>query len=527
MNEQTESPMKEESTSVLVVGGSLVGLSTALFLAWQGVPTILVERHAGSSPHPRAIGYTPRTMELLRAVGLAGQVPEVPHNFRLRRVRVESLAGAWHTESAWTPEAANTPEMERSPCSGAAIAQDRLEPILRARAAELGADLRLATELVRFTQDAEGVTACLKTREGVEYAVRAAYMIAADGGKSGVRDALGIRRSGRGHMRTVRSVLFRAPLEEYLAKGYSQFSIDQPGFQAFLTTYNDGRWVLMFTDDLERSETELREAIFKAIGRTDLAIEIITTGRWELGALVADRFSSGRVFLAGDAAHCLPPTRGGYGANTGIHDAHNLAWKLAAVLAGSAEPALLDTYDAERRPVAWLRHQQTFARPDYRAESNGIANDEPILDDAAIELGQLYRSSAVLGAGNDLPIAAKPEEWLGQPGTRAPHIWIERAGERKTTLDLFDRRWVLLAADARWTDAAATVGAALKLDIECVVAGADIRPAGALTSAFGIGESGAALVRPDGYVAWRATSLPADPVKAVTDALAAILSNRS
>src|SRR5690348_14213451 len=101
MNEQTENSMTRDSTSVLVVGGSLVGLSTALFLAWQGVPTVLVERHAGSSPHPRAIGYTPRTMELLRAVGLAERIPEVPHDFRLRRVRVESLAGAWHTESAW------------------------------------------------------------------------------------------------------------------------------------------------------------------------------------------------------------------------------------------------------------------------------------------------------------------------------------------------------------------------------------------------------------------------------------------
>ncbi len=121
--------MDGDSTSVLVVGGSLVGLSSALFLAWQGVPTILVERHSGSSPHPRAIGYTPRTMELLRAVGLGGRVPEVPAGFRLARARIENLAGRWFEQSSWTPEERQEPRIEYSPCTGAAIAQDRLEPI--------------------------------------------------------------------------------------------------------------------------------------------------------------------------------------------------------------------------------------------------------------------------------------------------------------------------------------------------------------------------------------------------------------
>src|SRR5262245_13551863 len=152
----------QDTTSVLVVGGSLVGLSTALFLAWQGVPTTLVERHAGSSPHPRAIGYTTRTLELLRAVGLGARIPEVPTSFRLRRARVESLAGRWLEESAWTPETHRGLTAEHSPCSGAAIAQDVIEPILRQRAVELGADVRLGVELVRFAQDAGGVTAWLR-----------------------------------------------------------------------------------------------------------------------------------------------------------------------------------------------------------------------------------------------------------------------------------------------------------------------------------------------------------------------------
>ena len=201
----------------------------------------------------------------------------------------------------------------------------------------------------------------------------------------------------------------------------------------------------MFMDDVERDEEALRAAIQKAIGRTDLPIEIITTGRWDLSALITDRFASGRVFIAGDAAHTLPPTRGGFGANTGIHDVHNLAWKLSAVLSGVSTPELLETYDAERRPVAWGRLEQTFVRPDYAKHAGGVADGVAILDEAAMEFGQLYRSTAVIGAGAELPPAARPDEWAGQPGTRAPHLWVEKGGARVSTLDLFERGWVLLA----------------------------------------------------------------------------------
>ena len=282
----------------------------------------------------------------------------------------------------------------------------------------------------------------------------------------------------------------------------------------------------MFKDDVERDEPALQAAIRAAIGRDDLPIEIITTGRWELGALVADEFARGRVFLVGDAAHALPPTRGGYGANTGIQDAHNLAWKLAAVLRGDSSPALLETYDAERRPVAWRRHQQIFARPDYKAEGYGIADDEPVLDDDAMEFGQLYRSTAVIGAGEGLPPARRPDEWAGQPGTRAPHAWIERDGRRESTLALFQRRWVLLADDHAWTDAAAGVAERFGVELACVRIGTDITSAdpAALRRAFGLETGGASLVRPDGVVAWRALTLPARPREALVEALARVSS---
>jgi putative polyketide hydroxylase len=522
--------METNSTSVLVVGGSLVGLSAAVFLGWRGVPTVVVETHTGSHPHPRAIGYTPRTMELFRTVGLGALIPQAPRGFRLRRCKVESLAGRWFEESDWTPpkpgepQKQTAPAVEDSPCTGAAIAQDRLEPLLRDRARALGADLRLGTELVRFEQDAGGVTGWLRDKDGRESTLRAAYLIAADGSRSPIREALGIGRRGPGPLQTIRSVLFRAPLQEYLEKGISQFEIAQPDLKAFLTTYGDGRWVLMFTDDLERDDEGLRAAILRAIGRTDLPIEIITTGRWELSALITDRFASGRVFIAGDAAHTLPPTRGGFGANTGIHDVHNLAWKLSAVLSGASRPELLETYDAERRPVAWGRLEQTFVRPDYAKHARGVADGVPILDEAAMELGQLYRSAAVIGAGAELPPAANPEVWAGQPGTRAPHLWVEKGGQRLSTLDLFERGWVLLATDDRWSAAAAIAVEKLGLDLTVLRLGTDLQSSDleSFRQAFGLSSAGASLIRPDGHIGWRSVALADDPARALTEALAQI-----
>jgi 2-polyprenyl-6-methoxyphenol hydroxylase-like FAD-dependent oxidoreductase len=457
---------------------------------------------------------------------MASLIPEAPPGFRLRRCKVESLAGRWFDESDWTPEKPGAPKREvaateYSPCTGAAIAQDRLEPILRDKARALGADLRLGTELVRFEQDAGGVTAWLRERGGREYTLRAAHMIAADGSRSPVREALGIGRTGPGHIQTLRSVLFRAPLEAYLEKGISQFEIDQPGLKAFLTTYADGRWVLMFHDDVERDEKALLASVQKAIGRSDVPIEIVTTGRWELSALIADRFASGRVFLAGDAAHTLPPTRGGYGANTGIHDAHNLAWKLSVVLSGISTPKLLETYDAERRPIAWTRLEQTFVRPDYAKYAPDVAAGAAILDEAAVEFGQLHRSAAVIDAGGELPLAARPDEWRGQPGTRAPHLWIEKAGERISTLDLLGRSWVLLADDASWTTACTKASETLGVPVTSVRMGADMRPADAeaIGKALGIQRGGASLIRPDGIIAWRSIDFADDPALALIDAL--------
>lgn len=507
-----------ERTAVLVVGGSLVGLSAAVFLASQGVSTVLVERHSGSAVHPRAIGYTTRTMELFRSVGI--ELPPSTQGGPPRRARVESLAGSWFEEYPWSPtEFSASTVSDHSPAHASAIAQDALEPILRHRALELGANLRLGTELVSFQDDEDGVSVTLRRRDdGSEYHIRADYLIAADGANSSIRNTLGVGRTGRGLLSVRRSILFRAPeLEQHLRHGIVQFEIEQNGFDAFLTTYSDGRWVLMLNDDRDRSDEEQRDAIRRATGIDDLSVDLITTGRWELSALIADHFSCGRVFLVGDAAHQLPPNRGGYGANTGIGDAHNLAWKLAAVLAGRSETRLLDTYDAERRPVAWLRHDQIFAHDDYKAFGNASAPAEEIIADVAMELGQLYRSAALPHVGPELPAARTPDEWTGQPGTRAPHVWLD--GHR-STLDAFGHRWTLVTGSETWRSATDDVSRNLGIRVDILCAAAESEVARNVVAAYGLGAGGAALVRPDGYIAWRAVTAPTSRTAALTAALA-------
>jgi putative polyketide hydroxylase len=354
-------------------------------------------------------------------------------------------------------------------------------------------------------------------------------VIAADGHASGIRQALGIERSGRGQLQTMRSILFRAPIPDDLAakvaanreRGIVQYSIEQPAFTGFLARgLGDDSWLLMFPDDRDRDEDALQDAARTAIGIGALDATIIATGRWDASALIADRFAQGRVFLAGDAAHTLPPSRGGYGANTGIEDVHNLAWKLAAVLSGASRPALLDTYDAERRPVAWLRHDQIFARPDYAAFAD-TTTDTPILDDVAIELGQLYRSAALCDNGAVLPAALRPDQWAGQPGTRAPHMWLTRRGHHLSTLDLFGHGWALLTDDENWREASELAAKTTGISLEYLPIGTDLLTTETqqFRTAFGLAELGASLIRPDGYIAWRSVDLPADPAAALTSAL--------
>ncbi|MXQ67555.1 2,4-dichlorophenol 6-monooxygenase [Actinomadura rayongensis] len=520
--------MAQEQVPVLVVGGAVVGLSAGMFLADRGVRVVVVEAAPGSSPHPRATGFTPRTLELFRTVGLELADVRTASGPGPRKVRVESLGGAWHEEQSWTPPReglAPSNPADHSFFSMVGIAQDRLEPLQERRARELGADIRRNTRMVDFVQDADAVTVTVRREDGSQYAIRADYLIAADGSNSTVRQKLQIDRTGLGHVRTIRSVIFRAPLEEYLESGYTQFTIDQPGFSAFLSTYHDGRWILMFSDDVERTEQEQLEQVHRALGRKDLPVELIATGRWRMGGHVATRFSDGRVFLAGDAAHTLPPNRGGYGANTGIEDAHNLAWKLEAVLSGASSPRLLTSYDAERRPIALTRHDQIFLRDDSFVRSD-FHSDAELLDDAGMELGQLYRSAAVIGAGPELPPARRPDLWRGQPGTRAQHRWVRLDGRRLSTIDVLTRGWTLLTDGPEWATAAESTTKSTGIPITVHIIGRALvaEDDEDLLEVLGLHSGGASLIRPDGYIAWRSPSEPDDPARALEEALRTVAS---
>jgi hypothetical protein len=272
----------------------------------------------------------------------------------------------------------------------------------------------------------------------------------------------------------------------------------------------------------ERALELLRAAI--GVPGMPLVIEDIAT--WQAVADVADRYCDGRIFLAGDAAHVVPPN-GGFGGNTGVHDAHNLAWKLAHVVHGTAGPGLLATYDAERRPVGAFTVEQSYARYVTRvAPYLGTADAQPVVDDLYLELGYRYASSAIIAEpGDDRPPQQHPRECQGEPGSRAPHVWLNRRGDLVSTLDLFGQNFVLLAGprgDA-WRDAARSTAERLGvgLDARLVDDGAgELADTGArFCAAYGISPDGAVLVRPDGFVAWRA----ADASGATADDLAGVL----
>ena len=233
------------------------------------------------------------------------------------------------------------------------------------------------------------------------------------------------------------------------------------------------------------------------------------------------------MFLAGDAAHVVPPN-GGYGGNTGVQDAHNLAWKLALTLAGVAGPGLLDSYDAERRPVGELTVEQAFTRYVTRvAPYLGTENTQPIVDDFSMEIGYRYDSPAVVVEPGSPPLHEHPRESAGRPGARAPHVFLDRDGTRLSTLDLFGRNFVLLAGPegGAWRDAApaAAAGLGVALDAHVVGHGDLADPGGCFPGAYGISPSGAVLVRPDGFVGWRAVTAADAPEDALRQALQVLL----
>lgn len=524
--------MTDQEVPVLVVGGSLVGLSTSLLLAHHGVKHLLVERHRGTAIHPRAASFHQRTMEVFRSVGLQPAIEAAAEREFVQNgaiVAVDSLAGK---ELAFFYRNYNEGVEDLSPTSRLFITQVGLEPLLRDRARELGAEHRYATELVALEQDEAGVTSVIRPRDGGrETTVRSQYVVAADGAHSFVRGKLGIPMLGRGAFADCVTIYFKADVRDLIGDrnlsvvyvnhpellGFFRFSISgDAGFLAvFATIAADGSRDSNVGEQL--SEEQCVALVRKALGgRPDLPVEIDNVQRWAAGAGWAASFRDGRVFLAGDAAHAMPPT-GGFGGNTGVGDAHNLAWKLALTLDGTAGPGLLDSYDAERRPICASVVEQAYARYALRVDPTLPRDDLATpLDDPSIELGYVHKSAAVLpdpAGSTDAAELEDPRTPTGRPGVRAPHVVVEHDSRPISVHDLFGRRFVLLtgADGAAWLRAAEEVS-----DVGTPVdAYADAR----FSEPFGIGLDGAALVRPDGVVAWRAAGSADDAPDVLRDVL--------
>jgi 2-polyprenyl-6-methoxyphenol hydroxylase-like FAD-dependent oxidoreductase len=534
--------MADIEVPVFIVGGSLVGMSTALFLGHHGIRSLAVEHHRGTAIHPRAAMITQRTMEVLREVGVEQIVMEKSEEQFVQDgaiMALESLAGK---EIAWFIPNLNEGVRDVSPSLRLFITQSLLEPLLQRRADELGAELRFSTEMISFEEDRDGISAVIRHRDtGETKTVRAKYMVAADGSHSKVRDRLGIRMLGHGVFSKSITIYFHGDVGPLL-RGRSLsvmyvvnpvlngfFRVEKPFTSGFLAVHWLGDAKNPVTDvSKDLTEEKCYALLRAALGDDKVPVKIDNVMHWDAQADTAEHFQKGRIFLAGDAAHVMPP-HGGFGGNTGIQDAHNLAWKLAYVLKGLAGPELLSTYEPERRPAAAFTVEQAFSRyvnraaPYLRSE-----NMQPLENDLNIECGYIYDSAAVIPENGTHECGhMNPRESHGMPGTRAPHLFLQKGGKEISTLDLFGGNFVLLTGpEARgWSESAGTAAKRLKVPLDVHVIGNSglTDPSGQFADAYGISPTGAVLVRPDGFVAWRAKSADGASPEVFTGVLNSVL----
>jgi putative polyketide hydroxylase len=530
----------DEHVPVLIAGGSLVGLSASLFLGRLGIRHQVVERRTMLSGHPRGRRTNMRTMELFRTAGLEPAIRRVAGTLSHNRgiLRVDTLHGA-HREWLQAPVTGRPPEHGLCSAVRCDCPQSDLEPVLLRGIRELGGDVRFATELMSFTQDDRGVAAVVRdTESGESRTLRSDYLLAADGSRSTVREGLGIGQTGPGVLFHRLSIVFRSRmLREMVGEDHFVLCyVTDPAGQGVLQPVDDKeRWVFQLPWFPERGQTAEQftdelctEHIRAAAGMRDLDIEITSKAPWCAAERLADVYRDGRVFLVGDSAHEMPPT-GAFGANIGIQDAHNLAWKVAAVLRGWAAPRLLDTYESERRPLAQAisARSTSQARSDqssgYTARKSAGYSEVPI----TVALGYRYTSPAVAGGGG--PVVPDLLRLCADPGTRAPHMQVVRGGEVISTIDLYEHSFVLLCGRPDWSEAARRAAGRLGVPLEAYLIGRgaaydlDTGEGPDWSAVHGTKSDGAVLVRPDGFVAWRTDDGPAADGRELDDVIRRLL----
>ncbi len=535
--------MGASDVPVLIVGAGAGGLATSALLASHGVRSLLIEKRDEVFLYPKARNLSFRSLEILRELGLADEVHSVADGVSnmLGRTTLNSTEEweAFDVDAMFGPFGALSPEPAGQYCP-----QSAFEPMLLAHLRHHHSEARYGTDLHSFEQDKTGVTAIVRQRDSaLPETIRADYLVAADGVHSPIRNTLGVTTSGYGALPIyVVFIYFRAPWRKFVtalrdgdavqvrnADVEGIFLPVRDDLGMFITTYfpRSGENAAQF------SPQRCREVLTNAIGEP-IDAEIIDVAPWQPYEQVADQFRSGRVFLVGDSAHTMPPFKAG-GANTAIQSAHNLAWKLAAVVSGTADPTLLATYHTERHPVGRFNARQSltgpaleFLRIDENRPQLPAAEEAPMFN---LLIGYQYCSAAVISddsAPANADALSVVEELRAQPGTRVPHAWVQRAGERVSTLDLIGPDFTLFTgpSGAAWATAAGAVSAMLHVPISahCISTDGEIRGSdGRWAQLTGMSPDEALLVRPDGFVAWRTGALLPSPENRLREALCRIL----
>lgn len=573
---------------VLIVGGGPAGLATSLLLSKYGIRNLLINKYRWTANSPRAHITNQRTMEVFRDAQIEEEVEKlaVPQAFMENNVWATSFAGDEIARlQAWGTAVDRKSEYEQSsPSSMCNIAQHVMEPIIANEALRAGSDMRFNHEFLDFTQDDEGVTARIQDRITNEiYLVRAQYMIGADGARSKVVEQLQLPLKGQHGLGCAVNVWLKADLRKYCEhRPGVLYWIVQPGSDywvgsgTFICVKPWDEWVMLYMYDPAQGEPDLsEEAVIKrahqVIGDESVPIEILSTSKWQINHIVAEKYGHKRVFCMGNAVHRHPPANG-LGTNTSIQDAFNLAWKLALVLKGHAGTGLLESYTQERQPVG----QQIVDRAMRSVENmlpianalgfkpgqsleDGQAALDLIFGEAensqqkraelhqaiqlqnyqfncnGVQIGQRYQSCAVIADQRPEPKYLQDAELYYQAttwaGARLPHAWLhDRRGRQFSTLDLCGKgQFTLLTGHGgdAWKAAVAEISKEISCPIKVVKIGLGMDyfdTFGDWEALRDIEEQGCVLVRPDHHIAWRMQTLPQAPVAELKTALKNILS---